>query len=82
LRYLSGLLLGTGLMVWTVIPDVEKKEAVLRTVMLIVAIGGFARLWSLVHVGQPNVAMELALVMELGVTPALYLWQRRVARRS
>ena len=79
LRYLSGLLLGIGLSVWTIIPNIENKGSVLRTITLIVATGGLARLWSLLHVGAPGAAMVFALFMELGVTPALYLWQRRVA---
>jgi len=41
--------------------------------------GGLGRLWSLAAQGAPNRQMLAALVMELGVTPALALWQGRVA---
>ena len=48
--------------------------------MAIVFIGGLARAVSLVAVGMPSKPMLGALVIELVVTPLLYLWQRRVAR--
>jgi hypothetical protein len=80
MRYLSGLLLGIGLLVWAIIPHVEKRGQAIGALTFIVAIGGLSRLYSLITVGQPNLAMTLALFVELGLTPALYLWQRRVAR--
>jgi hypothetical protein len=80
MRYLSGLLLGIGVLVWTIIPKIEKRGEALGALTLIVAVGGLSRLWSLIAVGQPNTVMTCALFVELGLTPALYLWQRRVAR--
>ena len=80
-RYLSGLLLGIGLLVWSLVPRIERNGAVFRAVTLIVVIGGLARLYALIERGTPGL-MGLALVMELGVTPALCLWQSRVARQS
>jgi hypothetical protein len=80
MRYLSGLLLGIGVLVWAIIPNVEKRGEALGALVLIVAIGGLSRLWSLLTVGQPDAVMTCALFIELGLTPALYLWQRRVAR--
>jgi hypothetical protein len=80
MRYLSGLLLGIGLLVWAIIPKVEKRGDALGALTLIVAVGGLSRLYSLVTVGQPDVVMICALFVELGVTPGLYLWQRHVAR--
>jgi hypothetical protein len=81
MRYLSGLLLGIGVLVWAIIPNVERRGHALGALTLIVAIGGLSRLYSLITVGQPNTVMTCALFVELMLTPALYLWQRRVARR-
>jgi len=81
-RYLSGLLFGIGCVVLTIIPNIERNGETLRAIASIVALGGFARLWSLIHVGWPGTPMVLALFMELGVTPALYFWQRRIARAA
>jgi hypothetical protein len=81
-RYLSGLLLGIGLSFVTTIPRIESRAARFRLLTAIVVIGGFGRLWSLIAHGTPNRSMLAALVMELGVTPLLALWQSRVAARA
>ena len=80
-RYLSGLLLGIGLTFWSLIPRIESHGVLVRALTLIVVTGGLARLYALAMRGDPG-TMRLALVMELVVTPALCLWQMRVARQS
>lgn len=79
MRYLSGLLLGIGILAVTAIPSVEKHAERMAAITLIVFVGGLSRLWSLVEVGQPNVTMTAALFVELLITPSLYLWTRRLA---
>lgn len=80
MRYLSGLLLGIGLVFWWNIPRIERAGALFRVLTLIVFIGGLARLFGMVTQGVPPGAMLFGLAMELGVTPALCWWQARVAR--
>ncbi len=81
-RYLSGLLLAIGVAFATTIPRIETRAARFRLLAAIVVVGGLARLLSLIVRGYPSKAMLFGLVMELGVTPALALWQARVARRA
>jgi Domain of unknown function (DUF4345) len=81
LRYLSGLLLAIGVAWWTTIPAIEGHGARVRLLAALVVCGGLARLLSLVVVGVPSWPMLGALVMELVITPAIALWQSRVARR-
>jgi len=81
-RYLSGLLLGIGLAFWSTIPAIERRRAPFQLLAAIVVVGGIGRLISLVVAGTPNAPMLAALVMELGVVPALALWQARVARNA
>jgi hypothetical protein len=78
-RYLSGLLLGLGLLFWSCIPRIEQRTALVRAMTLMVVIGGLARAYGVYRLGLPGSAMRFALVMELLVTPALCLWQSRVA---
>ena len=78
-RYLSGLLLGVGLSYWGCIPAVERRGALIRALTAIVVVGGLARLAGVFIAGDPG-AMRWALIMELGVAPALCLWQARVAK--
>jgi hypothetical protein len=80
-RYLSGLLLAIGLGWWSVVPAIEHRAARVRLLAALVVCGGLARLLSLVVVGTPSRPMLAALAMELLVTPAIALWQARVARR-
>ena len=81
-RYLSGLLFGIGLVFAACIPRIERKTSLFRGLSLIVVCGGLARLLSLATFGRPGAGHLFGLAMELGVVPALTLWQARVARRS
>ncbi len=79
-RYLSGLLLGLGVAFWSVVPDLGRRSPLLGVLTLIVFTGGVCRLYALAVRGDPGV-MGLALIMEMIVTPALFVWHRRVASR-
>ena len=79
-RYLSGLLLGVGLMFWAVIPTIERQGLLVRALTLAVVLGGIGRLVGLAQAGTPDLPMRLAFVMELGVTPLICLWQYRLER--
>jgi len=81
-RYLSGLLLGLGVAYWSTIPDIQRQEARLGLVTLIVVTGGFFRALGLLADGSPGLVMRGALVLELVGAPLLYLWQRRIAHIS
>lgn len=78
-RYLSGLLFGIGLGFAACIPRIEAKGALFRGLTLVVVCGGLARLFALVTMGSPSAGHLFGLAMELGVVPALALWQVRVA---
>jgi hypothetical protein len=81
MRYLSGLLFGIGILVWWIIPRVEKPSEAFGALTAIVFVGGLSRLWSRIHVGGADGAMTAALFVELLLTPALYLWHRRIMRQ-
>ena len=78
-RYLSGLLLGIGLLFWSCVPAVEQKSARIQILTMIVVLGGLGRLTGLALTGLPSLPMLGALAMELAVTPAVCLWAMRVA---
>ncbi len=77
--YLSGLLLGIGLAFWSLIPAIERQSRVFTLLTGLVLLGGLARALTAARLGAWNLSVELPLVMELAVTPALWLWQRRVS---
>jgi hypothetical protein len=76
LRYLSGLLLGLGLLAVWCAADLPRRGTHFTALCAIVAVGGLARLGGLALHGVPPLPHLLALVMELGVTPGLWLWWR------
>lgn len=79
-HYLAGLLLTIGLIFWASIPRIEHYRDRFALLTLIVFIGGVARLIGAVALGDaPGKGMMFALVMELIVTPSLWVWQRRIA---
>ncbi|GJE55162.1 MULTISPECIES: DUF4345 domain-containing protein [Methylobacterium] len=78
-RYLSGLLTGIGILFLTCVPGIEHKTGLFRFLTLVVVLGGLSRLLGLYLTGLPSLVMLGALVVELGVTPLLCLWQARVA---
>ena len=80
-RYLSGLLLGIGLGFLSAVPRIEAHTARVRLLAAIVVIGGLARLLAFATGARPDAIALFALAMELVVTPALALWQARIARR-
>ena len=80
--YLSGLLLGLGLAFWSLIPHIEHQGRLFATLTGLVVVGGLARLFLAARLDVWTPAVLLPLVMELGVTPLLCLWQWRVARAS
>ncbi|MEM5503044.1 DUF4345 domain-containing protein [Ahrensia kielensis] len=80
--YLSGLLLAIGLLFVISVPNVEKHKDRFLILGAIVFIGGLARLYEGLLTGFGTMPHQLALVMELIITPLIVLWQRRVARLS
>ncbi len=81
-RYLSGLLLGIGLLFWTLIPDITRRTEAFRLLTAIVVLGGLGRLYGVFVEGVPPAPMIAALGMELVVTPLLCGWQALAARRT
>jgi hypothetical protein len=81
LRYLSGLLLGIGATFAWCAFDLRGRARIYDTLSAIVVTGGLARLLGLALAGTPPAPHLVALVMELGVVPALWLWRRRAFGR-
>ena len=80
-RYLSGLLLGIGILFLSTVLRIERSAGRFRLLALIVVIGGLSRLSGVLLSRDADLSTLFALAMELGVTPALVLWQARVADR-
>lgn len=77
-RFLSAVYLGVGLLIWRIIPSVEKHGWIISTVVAAIFVGGLARLYSAHIFGVAPPMMIAATALELG-SPILILWHRAVA---
>ena len=80
-RYVSGIFLAMLLFYVSCIPAMERKTQRLRLLGALTVAGGLARLYSLVGVGVPSIGHQVGLCIELGIAPAMILWQARIAAR-
>jgi hypothetical protein len=78
-RYLSGILCAIGLSFWSFIPAIENKTREVRLLTILVFFGGLARLWHAITFGREGINVVFPLTMELFITPALCLWQKRIS---
>ena len=79
--YLSGLLLGIGLAYWSLIPDIENRRGPFTLLTAIVFLGGLARFSMGLRLGSLQPGIGLPLLMELWLTPLLWVWQTRISRK-
>ena len=81
LRYLSGLLLGVGLLAAWCAADLARRREVFLALAVLVVLGGLARLGGALALGRPPFPHDLALLMELGVVPLLAWGVWRMPRK-
>jgi hypothetical protein len=85
-RFLGTVWFGYGVLMCVCARDLKKYAGLLRTALLLVFLGGIARLASIVVVGMPGsipgvLIISTVLIAELLLMPALLWWQRRVMQR-
>lgn len=80
-RYLSAIYLLVTLLLWWIIPQVEKHALILTFVCGVIFIGGLARLISHVAVGPGMDFQFSGMIIEL-LVPGFVIWQRLVARSA
>lgn len=81
MRYQSGYYLSLFMLLWWMIPNIEKHTAVFRILIIAIFIGGLGRLASYLTMGQPPVQMMAGMFLELGA-PVLMVWQHLVAKKA
>ncbi|WP_417622458.1 DUF4345 domain-containing protein [Parasphingorhabdus sp.] len=80
-RYLAGVYVAVGVMIFWSASDIRGRANFLRFAMLGWFIGGLARVVSWLTVGEPASWQVSGMIIELAVPILLLLWQRRVLRR-
>lgn len=77
-RFQSAWYFGLALILWWIIPQIEKQGALFRIIALAIFLGGLSRLYSYYTLGPPPGSGTTAMVLELAL-PLLVVWQARIA---
>lgn len=79
-RYLSGMYVIVTLLIWSIIPDIERQFRTAAIICAALFVGGVARFISLSTVGPGLPEQLTGMYIELGA-PLLLIWQQVVARK-
>lgn len=80
-RYNSGTYVAVSLLLWYIIPQIEKHFKLLAIVCIALVLGGIGRLISQNTVGAGTEQQFVGMIIEFA-SPILLIWQQLVARKS
>lgn len=81
-RYFSGMYLAITLLIWHILPTIEKQGRLTAIVCLGILVGGLGRVVSMLTVGQPSQTQIVAVTIEMVVPVVFFLWQKAVASKA
>jgi len=77
-RFLSVYYISLAPIIWYLVPTIERQTTLFRIIIMILFVGGLARLYSYFTIGAPAINFVGGMVLELSL-PVLLLWQAKVA---
>jgi hypothetical protein len=77
-RFYSGSTLGLGLVIFWIIPSIEKHKIVLRLLSIMIFFGAMGRLVSVFTFTMPSIPFVIFTIMEL-FFPLIILWHAKIA---
>ena len=78
-RFVAAWDVGLALIVWWIIPQIERQTALFRLICMVVFVGGCGRIIAWLVVGSPGTAFLAVTGLEL-LIPLLIPWQAKVAK--
>jgi Domain of unknown function (DUF4345) len=82
IRFLGSIWLGLGIVLYWVLPQIEKQTTLFRLLLGIIFLGGIGRSISAFLIGMPPIELIAATVLELIGMPLLILWQSFIANSN
>lgn len=79
-RFQSAYYLGLAVIIWWIIPTIERHTTLFRIIISVLFLGGLGRLYSYFTLGAPPTGMFYGMILELCL-PILIIWQARVASK-
>jgi predicted membrane channel-forming protein YqfA (hemolysin III family) len=79
LRFFSGMWLGVGVAMYSLVPNIEKQTILFRALWSMVFLGGIGRLISMFMLAPPPAPFIGFTALEIIGAPLMMLWQARVA---
>lgn len=80
IRFLGAIWFGIGVIVYWVIPAIDKQTTLFRLLIGGIFLGGIGRLLSALSVGIPPIQFIGVIVLELIGMPLLLLWQSSISK--
>jgi len=78
-RFVAAWDVGLALIVWWIIPQIERQTALFRLICIVVFVGGCGRVLAWLVVGSPGTVFLVVTGLEL-LIPLLIPWQAKVAK--
>ncbi len=82
IRFLAAIWFGMGMILYWVIPSIDRQTTLFRLLMGGIFIGGIGRISSAILVGIPPVQFVAVIVLELIGVPILVLWQSLISKSN
>jgi hypothetical protein len=82
IRFLAAIWLGVGIILYWVIPSIDRQTTLFRLLMGGIFLGGIGRISSAILVGIPPVQFLAVIVLELVGVPILILWQSALSKSN
>ena len=78
-RFQSAYYLSLAFIVWSIIPKIASYTTIFRILIMTLFVGGLARLYSYLVVGEPPQVMFYGMILELCL-PGLIFWQAKIKK--
>jgi hypothetical protein len=80
IRFLAATWFGVGIILYWIIPSIDRQTTLFRLLMGGIFLGGIGRISSAILLGIPPVQFIIAIMLELVGVPILVLWQSALSK--